>query len=232
MEFAEAKSIHDLLLAGASPSVAHDKESCEFCITPDVAVSTPEGRKEGNGMDPIFTQEQADALIEAAVAKALAVAEDEKAKAIADAVSTLTVEVEKLTADVASLQEARDADQIALAAEKERVAALESDIASRDEAVARQARREERLAQVREVASFTETYIEDNADRWTNMSDEQFASTLEDYKDMASQIKPVVETPEATEVPEETAMSNERVDTPKVSARKALFSYTLKGGSN
>jgi septal ring factor EnvC (AmiA/AmiB activator) len=182
-------------------------------------------------MDPIYTQEQADSLIESAVSKALANAEEETAKAVADAKSEAEKELETLKAELASLQEARDADQMALATEKQKVADLEGEIASRDEAVARLARRAERLEKVGEAAKFSDEYLEQNADRWADMDEEQFASVLDAYKDMASHIKVQEKASEEDELPEETAMRNERVETPKVSARSALFSYTLKGGS-
>lgn len=233
MKLADAKRIHDALLDDKPEQVEHDTASCEFCVsevpTTDSAaesVAVDEVRKEDTRMDPIYNQEQADALVAAAVSKAEQAAADK----LAEATASLTTELETVKAEVASLQEARDADQLTLAAKDEEIAKLAGEVASRDEEVAKIARTEERLAKVAEVASFTDEYVAANTERWVSMDDESFASLLTAYADMASQVKTPETKVEETKVPEETAMSNERKDLPKTSARTSLFN-TLKGGA-
>lgn len=232
MKQAEARSIHDALLEGKPEDVSHDTSSCAFCSPSDVAsTECPEGVNkltEVTVNTPLYNQEQADALVAAAVTKA----EQAAAEKLAEATASLTTELETVKAEMASLQTARDEDQISLAATKEQVASLEGEIARRDEDIAKVARTDERLSKVAEVASFTAEYVAANTERWVSMDEDSFASLLTAYADMASQIKPVepevkVET---TEIPEETAMSNERKETIKVSAKSALFN-TLKGGA-
>lgn len=226
MKVAEAKSIHDTLLVHMPEGESHDP--CDLCsvVSNETAAeeSAPANRKEDTSMDPIYTQEQLDNLIEAAVAKAKEAFEASQAEAIAAVNSQLA---EKDT-EVVALQEKRDQDQVELAAVQSKVTELEGEIARRDEEVARESRKAERLSKVTELKAFSEKYIEENVARWVDMTDEQFASFVEQVQDMASAIVPA--TTEDTTVPEETALKNEETPEVKTSEVKSFFSETLKGG--
>lgn len=230
MDIAEARKIHDTLLAQKPKDVDHDVLSCEFCPSPTTEQTASaeavveEVRREEPRMEPIHTQEATDALIESAVAKAT-----EQAKVAHELqVSELTESLEKAKAEVAELQGKRDEDQISLAARDEEIVQLKGDISSRDEKSAREERMDSRVTEVAGVHKFSEDYVTANKERWAGMDDDSFASYVESIRDMASHIKPA-ET-EATQVPEETAMSNVRTDTPAIPARGSFFS-ALKGGS-
>jgi uncharacterized protein (DUF3084 family) len=227
MKLIEAKQVHDALLAMVPEGESHDP--CELCsVTSNETAaeeSAPAIRKEDNSMDPIYTQEQADSLVEAAVTKANEVA----AAALEAAMANKDAEMAELKTELADVQAKRDQDQVELAAAQTKVTELEGEIARRDEEVAKEARKSERLDAVAELKAFSEKYIEENTARWVDMTDEQFASFVEQTKDMASAIVPA--TTSETVVPEETAMNNETVEeTASQSKVKSFFSETLKGG--
>lgn len=231
MDIAEARKIHDTLLASKPEGVDHDVLSCEFCPSPTTtetasAEAVKEIRREEPRMEPIHTQEAADALVESGVNKALAEANEKHAAEVAQ----LTESLEKAKAEVAELQGKRDEDQITLAAKDEEIATLKGDIAKREEEVARAERLDSRVTEVASVHKFSDDYVVANKERWAEMSDEAFTVYLDSIRDMASHIKPA-EVTEETRIPEETAMSNVRTDTPPVPARGSFFS-ALKGGSN
>lgn len=227
MKLAEAKQIHDALLAIVPEGESHDP--CDLCsvMSNETAAeeSAPAIRKEDNSMDPIYTQEQADSLVEAAVSKA----KEAVASELAAALEPKDAEITELKTELADVQAKRDQDQVELAAAQAKATELEGEIARRDEEVAREARKSERLDKVTELKAFSEKYIEENVARFVAMDDEQFASFVEQVKDMATAIVPA-ETTSETVVPEETAMKNEQGDLTKVSAMKTFFSDTLKGG--
>lgn len=55
-------------------------------------------------------------------------------------------------------------------------------IAETEEKAAREARREERMKQLAEVAHFPEEFLKENEERFVAMSDEEFTARLEEYK--------------------------------------------------
>lgn len=227
MKLAEARQIHDALLAIAPEGETHDP--CDLCsvMSNETAAeeSAPAIRKEDISMDPIYTQEQADSLVEAAVSKA----KEAFASELAAALEPKDGRITELETELADVQAKRDQDQVELAAAQAKATELASEIARRDEEVAKEARKSVVLEKVTELKAFSEKYIEENVARWVAMDDEQFASFVEQVQDMASAIVPATNTSE-TVVPEETAMKNEQVESTKTSAVKSFFSDTLKGG--
>lgn len=87
-------------------------------------------------------------------------------------------EIEEVRAQLDSAVLAREAAVSELAEFK---AGLEELAAAQEQAAAQEARREERLARVREVASFSDEYIELNADRWVALSDEDFEARMSEW---------------------------------------------------
>jgi hypothetical protein len=143
-------------------------------------------------------------------AKALA-AKDEEIKALQAQLDTTVLEAEKTKADLSAL--------VAQIEEEKKAAEMAAEIA---------ARREDRLAKVREVASFPEEYLTGNADRWAAMGDEDFEVLCTDY---AAVSKPE-EAGGETKVPVETAMQHERETSGKkdpLAATKAVLSGALHG---
>lgn len=227
MKLAEAKQVHDALLAMQPEGETHDP--CELCVVKSnesaAEESAPAIRKEDNSMDPIYTQEQADSLAEAAVNKAV----EALASTHLEALAAKDAEITEAKAELADVQAKRDQDQVELAAAQSKVTELEDEIARRDEEVARESRKAERLEKVTELKAFSEKYVEENIARWVEMPEEQFASFVEQVRDMAAAIVPAEKASE-TVVPEETAMNNEAVESIKTSAVKTFFSDALKGG--
>jgi hypothetical protein len=75
------------------------------------------------------------------------------------------------------------------------------------------ARKEQRLEQVKEVASFSEEHVSANADRWAKMSDDDFEAIISDWKAVAeAAAQPVVEKQEE-KIPAATAMVASRSET-------------------
>lgn len=123
--------------------------------------------------------------VEDATADLKSQVKDLMAKADADAVEEQITEI--AAAKDSEIDELRtELDKAVLKAEEAEkahadvVAWLEGEAQAQAEAEAREARRDERLTKVKEVASFPEEYIEANAERWTNMDDEAFEAYLSD----------------------------------------------------
>lgn len=91
-----------------------------------------------------------------------------------------------LEAKVVELQTALDAAVLEAANEKARADSFEAEKAAAVEAATLEARKDDRLAKVKEVANFPETYLAANADRFVAMSDEDFEARLDEYRNIAA----------------------------------------------
>ncbi len=177
----DLQHLHDVMLANKPSGVEHDTASCPMCAE---GTESPAG---GGGMSKTFTQEEFDA----AVVEAL-----KPVQAELDALKTQTSQSETETRIAAVKTEAEtekvalqaQLDTAVLEAEKAKkdhadlLAKIEADKVEAEAAAAREARREERLAKVAEVASFPAEYVTANADRWVAMSDEDFESLTDSWK--------------------------------------------------
>lgn len=121
--------------------------------------------------------------LEAQIAELTKAAEAEAIDArIADAKAELEAQVAELQSKL---------DTAVLEAEAARseldsvVSFLAAEQSAAEEAAAAEARKEERIAKVKEVASFPDEYLEANADRFAAMSEEAFEVALEDWKAIA-----------------------------------------------
>ena len=170
------QELHDQLLAQKPETAEHDSAACELCTSSNK--ETPQVQT--------FSAEELQAAIDAATAELQsqlaaiesAAQESEIEARVAAATAEAAAEVEALRAqlDVAVLERQAAIDE--LSTFKAELEALE---AAEEEAKTVAARREERLAQVKEVASFTDEYLEANADRFAAMSDEDFEARLAEY---------------------------------------------------
>ena len=110
----------------------------------------------------------------------------------------------------------------------ELVSLLEQAQADAERAAEIAARKDERLAKVREVASFPEEYLTANSDRWAAMGDEDFEVLVADYAAVSAK-----KVEGEGVIPVETAMNNERetasIKNDKLSATKAVMTSALKG---
>lgn len=135
------------------------------------------------------------------------VAELTKASEESELESRFSEEKAELEAQVADLQGKLDAS--VLDAENARteltniVSYLEAEDAAATELAAAEARKEERVDRVKEVANFPEEYLTENADRFAAMADEDFEKALEDWSKIAPK-------PEGETKAPETAMESTR----------------------
>jgi len=191
------RELHDKLMAmrANNPDLAeavHDSATCQFCSTQggSVAYSDEDVARAVSEATASLLAELAELRQNAQTSEVdalVAAAKEESAKEIEELRTQLDLAVlkaEKVTADFEDFK-----------AELERV---EAEKAAK---IAFDAKREERLQAVKEVAAFTEERLLANADRWAGMSDEEFASLLEDYKAVSP--KPTVKD---AKVPAKTAL--------------------------
>lgn len=196
---AELKAIHDLLLS-TKPDLPHPP--CALCDT----------TKEIDAMDTL-TKEQHDAAVQAAVDAANAAADQRIADAVAEAVGPLTAELETLrqakagneletavaeaTAglkdEVATKQTELETAQAQLAAVTTERDALLAEKSEFEAAIEAADRKDERVAAVKDLEVFPETFITAQADSWATLDDDGWAAKLEEL----GQLKDVVATPPA-----------------------------------
>jgi chromosome segregation ATPase len=206
----ELGEIHDELLKIAPDGSFHDSNGCQFC-TPETQTGSVATEKANSNVEGAmtFTEEEMKAEVDKAVAAAtakfeeqLAAAKKAKKKADDDAddadkamkklqaqLDTTVLENEKVKAEYAEL-----------------ITLLEQAKADAEAAAEIAQRKDERLAKVREVASFPEDYLTANADRWAAMDDESFTALCADYAQVSEKTEPEV----GSRLPVETAMRNER----------------------
>lgn len=137
--------------------------------------------------DKTFTEDELKAAIADAVAplQAKLDAYDADATEAAHAAKVAAVTAE-YDAKLEELQLALDTAVLEAEASKTELADLHAWLASESEAAEKAAeiaaRRDERLALVKESASFPDEYMTANADRWAELSEEVFTALLDDYK--------------------------------------------------
>lgn len=177
-----------------------------------------------------FTDEELQAAVDAAVAAAVADATSPLKSRITELESSAQQsEVEtmksELEARVSELEGKLDAAVLEATTAKEEKAAVEQawadEKAAAEEAVAVTARRDERLQKVKEVASFPDAYLTENADRFAAMSDDDFNARLEEWTAIS---KP--STDPKTVIPKTTALTASRQeDAPVESSLSALREF-------
>ncbi len=150
---------HDWLLKHRPEGAEHDTDLCPFCSR-----EAASEKEEDKVNDKIFTQEQHEALLSAAVEKATAEA------------------VAKVDAEILRLNEQLEQAQAELEASKQKVAELEAAEAERAEKDRLEALATERAKLVRAVAKFSDEQIEARRMAWAKMSDEDFEAYVEDIK--------------------------------------------------
>lgn len=156
-----------------------------------------------------YTEDEYNALVakvtdlEAKVSELTAATETSATDA---AIAAAKVELEAQIADLQSkLDTATLEAEAAKKSHDDLVGYLEGEAAAIQAASELDARKTERLAAVKEAASFPDEYLESNADRFAAMSDEQFAAALEDWKTIAPK-----STSAKDDIPSTTAMAASR----------------------
>lgn len=187
--------MHDLLLSVKPDGAVHDATACDWCVSAVQATDkTGTERTEGGVLDVSITQEDIDKAVAAAVGPLQTELESlRKFKAEAestDAVNAAREEAreaaEAAEAAVAELQGKLDAatiDATEASTKYDNLVAwltAEAEMAEQEAQIA--ALREERVEAVKALDLFPDEYIEDNAQRYAEMSVETFEATMADWK--------------------------------------------------
>lgn len=191
-------------------------------------------------MPETFTQADLDAAVAAATAdlqKSLEelgaqVRDTEVGRAVAEAVATKETEV-------SGLQTQLDAAEAARTAAENKLTEVEQfwtdAIAAHEEAAAVAARRDSRVAEAKEAGVLSEEYVEEHADRFAAMSDEDFKTRLDEWRTIATQAGT-----KTTAIPAKTALVASRATDDKPSSalsyigdlrRARVDPRTLTGGA-
>jgi DNA repair exonuclease SbcCD ATPase subunit len=165
-------------------------------------------------------------------------------KATADAVAKIAELEAKLTsadraaneATVAELQSKLDEAVAARKTAEEdltaKLAYLEAEHTRVSEAEAATARRGQRLDEVRATAVFPDTYVEENADRWARLNEDDWSTQLGEYQAIAAarpapSDTPVVEAKPAPALTAVAAVANDSTD--RKSAVAEVFALRTSG---
>jgi DNA repair exonuclease SbcCD ATPase subunit len=209
------KDLHDALLEERPEGVEHDALSCPLCGDVPTETASAETTDTGGNVsdEKTYTESEYNRLAEKVSSLETQIAELSEA-AEAEAIDARIAEAKAdLETQVADLQSKLDIAVIEAEASRTELndvlAFLASEEAAAEEAAALEARRDERIAKVKEVASFPDDYVEANADRFVAMSDEAFEAALEDWKT----IVPKAEKSDQDELPAVTAMVASRSTT-------------------
>lgn len=202
--------MHDDLMANRPDGVRHDTDICQFCVAdkatedttvpdpsrsggPDVSenhteVPNEHGGRDTNPMsDNMMSKETHDALLTKAVADAVAATDaalatkTEEAAAEKQRADAAEAELATVKADNARLNTELDTAQVSLTAANEEVTQLKSDIAKRDEDKALAEKASARAEQVKGLGLYEESYVTERASHWATLSDDDWASRLEEW---------------------------------------------------
>lgn len=177
--------------------------------------------------DKTYTEDEYNALVakvtdlEAKVSELTAATETSATDA---AVAAAKVELEAQIADLQSkLDTATLEAEAAKKSHDDLVEYFEGEAAAIQAAAELEARKSERVAAVKEAASFPDEYLEANADRFAAMSDEQFEAALEDWKAIA---------PKGTakdDIPSTTAMTASRSNDSTPNVLSEVMGFRFQG---
>lgn len=155
---------------------------------PEVNNTTTDSNEGGKHMaDKTYSEDEFKAAVAEAIAPLQAALAEAQAKdteaAHAAAIEALKAEYD---AKLEELQKSLDTAVLEGESHKNELAELTALLVAAAEAAEKAAevaaRRDERLAKVKEFASFPEEYVTANADRWAELSEDVFEALLEDYK--------------------------------------------------
>jgi hypothetical protein len=176
--------MHDALMAQMPEGASHDAATCSVCV------ATSSGSPEGGQVDTFTAEEVQEAVAQATetLRTRLAAMETAATESETDArIAAVKAEAETVIAEIRSQL---DTAVLEAGQAKTEFEAFKADLTAMADAesarVAMEARRDDRLARVKEVASFPEDYLAQNADRFAAMSDEDFDERLAEYASLSS----------------------------------------------
>lgn len=221
------KTLHDRLLEERPDDATHVASECPFCVdAAEVASATLTG---GSVADTkTYSEEEHSALLAQVAELTAKVAELTTASTASEIDAKIATVKTELEAQVTDLQTKLDSAVLeAQAAKDDRdntVSYLEGEAAAAEAAAAITARKDERIAKVKEVASFPDEYLDENADRFAAMSDEEFAKALEDW----AVIAPKKAGSKDDKIPDKTAMTAART-TAEPDVMSEIFDLRFNG---
>jgi hypothetical protein len=221
------KEQHDNLLANQPDGANHDTENCPWC-NPDL------NNPEGGDMSKTYTEDELREAVLAEVGPIKAELDALRADAaegeVAARIEAMKAEFEeKITELQTNLDNAELAKAAAETARDEIVAWLQAEADAATEAAEIAARRDARLAAVKEAApQFKDDYIAERAERWTQMDDEAFEALVEGFKEIAAQAPAPVNVTNNTIVPD-TALETTRHPESTGSAFRDVLNLTRAG---
>jgi hypothetical protein len=185
----DAKDMHDLLLSVKPDGAVHDATACDWC-SPVIQATDETDRTEGGVLDVSITQEDLDKAVAAAVASLQAEVDalrQFKAEIEStDAAKAHEAAVAAVEAEKADLQAKLDAANIEVNEWKTKHdevtawLAAEAEMAEKEAQIA--ALRDERVEAVKALQIFADDYVEENAQRYAEMTDEVFTASIADWK--------------------------------------------------
>lgn len=226
------KELHDHLLERKPEGASHDEDACPLC---NVEIAASDKTETEGGSVKSYTEEEVQALVASAVkdleAKVSELQGAQQASAIEAKISEAKAEAETKVAELqAELDTTTLKAQKADEEKQEILAWLEAEAKSAEERAALEARRDERIAKVREVASFSDEYVEKRAEGWAAMSDEAFEAALEDWKAVAGEKKQGDSKDDSdARIPAETAMTASRDDKTTGSLLREVLNLRFEG---
>lgn len=194
--------------------------------------------------DKTYTQEELEAAVATAVEAATKSLSDEVADLRTDqeqaAVEARIAEVRTelqaaLEAAEAAKEQAEAEATEAREAHEGLVSYLTGEVEAAEAAAALAAKADERVAVVKEIATYTDEYLETRATRWAEMADEDFDAFVEDLKSTVEAAKAAASdgsgagNEEGSSLIPETAMSTERAgstDTSNMSAVRGVLALS------
>jgi DNA repair exonuclease SbcCD ATPase subunit len=184
----ELKVLHDQLLAAKPEEAQHEEATCPFCAA---GADATHDTNSGGSMPESFTQAELDAAVAAASADlqkrleelGAQVRDTEVGQAVAEAVAAKETEVSELQNKLDAAEAARTAAENKLS-ETEKYWA--ETIAAAEDAAQVAARRDERVAEAKKAGVLADAYVDENADRFAAMSDEDFTARLDEWKAIAA----------------------------------------------
>lgn len=195
------QTLHDKVLALKPADVEHNtvEDPCPFCVKAEVLKAAAEGTNtdetpKGGSMST-FTQEEVDAAVAEAVSKAVSPLQDrvnelETASKDTEVGSAVAAAVAEKDAAIADLQtKLDDAEARAAAAEtaKAEVDAWWADAIAAEEAAREIAsKRETRVEELKDAKVFADEYVDEHADRFAAMADDDWAARMDEWKAVAA----------------------------------------------
>lgn len=172
------QALHDMFMAKMPEGASHEADDCPVC--------KGELADDKGGSVTTYTEEEVQELrtqISGLEAQVREYADSNRESEFQTKIDEAKTELETKVAELQSQLDTTVLEAETAKTERENLLAwLEEQRISAEEAAAIAARRDERISKVREVASFPDEHVEKNADRWAQLSDEDFEAALEDWR--------------------------------------------------